>query len=137
MLSTHNRDSKLIQDAQVAFPLDFGISSHRPCQTFSSKAAKAEFSRNYDQAFGLYVQAAESFLHLSRSGAYSDDLKNQWKSKAAKAVERAEKIKRFMSKTTPPSLGRSPVERETSNMGTRLTPVRINHFSTCKSSSVL
>jgi calpain-7 len=91
------------------------------CQLASSKAAKAEFAKEYDQAFRLYIKAAESFLHLSRSPTQSDKSKQQWKANAAKALERAERIKKFVAATsnTPASL--------------RLTPVAINHFSPRKS----
>ena len=83
----------------------------------NAKAAKAEFAKEYDQAFRLYIKAAESFLHLSRSTTQSDKSKQQWKANAAKALERAERIKKFAEK--------SP--------NTHLTPVPINHFSPRKS----
>jgi calpain-7 len=84
----------------------------------TSKAAKAEFAKEYDQAFRLYIKAAESFLHLSRSPTQSDKSKQQWKTNAAKALERAERIKKFSEKSAP---------------SLRLTPVAINHFSPRKS----
>ena len=95
----------------------------------TSKAAMAEFAKEYDQAFRLYIKAAESFLHLSRSGTQSDKTKQQWKANAAKALERAEKIKVFVEKSTaiPASNHQSP--------SLRLTPVAINHFSPRKSFS--
>ena len=91
------------------------------CQMTSSKAAKAEFAKEYNQAFRLYIKAAESFLHLSRSGAQSDKSKQQWKANASKALERAERIKLFIEKSPASSL--------------RLIPVAINHFSPRKSSN--
>lgn len=91
----------------------------------SSKAAKAEFAKEYDQAFRLYIKAAESFLHLSRSGTQSDKTKQQWKANAAKALERAERIKKFVEKSSASSNIPSP--------SLRLTPVAINHFSPRKS----
>ena len=88
----------------------------------SSKAAKAEFAKEYDQAFRLYIKAAESFLHLSRSSTQSDKIKQQWKGSAAKALDRAERIKKFVEKSSDsPSGQQSPP--------LRLTPVAINHFS--------
>jgi hypothetical protein len=92
------------------------------CQMTSAKAAKAEFAKEYDQAFRLYIKAAESFLHLSRSSTQSDKTKQQCKANASKALERAERIKKFVANTPnhqSPSL--------------RLTPVAINHFSPRKS----
>lgn len=96
------------------------------CQMTSSKAAKAEFAKEYDQAFRLYIKAAESFLHLSRSGGtQSDKIKQQLKANASKALERAERIKKFIEKSTPSSHVQSP--------SLRLSPVAINHFSPRKS----
>lgn len=85
----------------------------------SSKAAKAEFAKEYDQAFRLYIKAAESFLHLSRSSTQPDKIKQQWKASASKALERAERIKKFVE-----SNQNIPSQRTL-----RLTPVAINHFS--------
>ena len=88
----------------------------------SSKAAKAEFAKDYNQAFQLYIKAAESFLYLSRSGGtQSDKTKQQWIANASKALERAERIKRFVEKSTASSNVQPP--------SLRLTPVAINHFS--------
>jgi calpain-7 len=94
----------------------------RDAEMTSAKAAKAEFAKEYDQAFRLYIKAAESFLHLSRSGGtQSDKIKQQWKANASKALERAERIKKFVEKSTASSNLQSPP--------LRLTPVAINHFS--------
>ncbi|KDR76346.1 hypothetical protein GALMADRAFT_247750 [Galerina marginata CBS 339.88] len=107
---------------------DIVDSSEREAEAASSKASRAEFAKNYDQAFGLYIKAAESFLHLSRSSTADDTSKQRWKSNAAKALERAEKIKRFIERPrasiTSPS---SPTPTSTKEL--RLTPVGINHFS--------
>lgn len=67
-------------------------------QTAYKKAANAELAHEYDEAFRLYIKAAEGFLHLSRStssGNVNHDEKSKmlWKKEAAKALERAEKIK--------------------------------------------
>ncbi|KAI0753163.1 hypothetical protein C8Q80DRAFT_1097736, partial [Daedaleopsis nitida] len=56
------------------------------------KAASAELSKEYDKAFRLYINAAEQFLHLSRQTT-NEKLRLVYKGEAAKAVERAEKIK--------------------------------------------
>ncbi|KAF7350967.1 Calpain catalytic domain-containing protein [Mycena sanguinolenta] len=82
-----------------------------------AKAVQSEFSKDYDSAFRLYIKAAESFLHLSRSVGH-DREKVKWKSSAGKALERAEKIKAFVDKSN--DLLRSE---------TRLTPVGVDHFS--------
>ncbi|KAJ7270120.1 hypothetical protein B0H12DRAFT_1310818 [Mycena haematopus] len=82
-----------------------------------AKAVKAEFSKNYDSAFRLYIKAAELFLHLSRSVEHERE-KIKWKTSAGKALERAEKIKAFVDKSSNPSRSE-----------TRLTPVGVDHFS--------
>ncbi|KAJ7108465.1 hypothetical protein C8R43DRAFT_905383, partial [Mycena crocata] len=83
-----------------------------------AKAVKAEFSKDFDAAFRLYIKAAESFLHLSRSVGPERD-KARCKSGAGKALERAEKIKAFAEKSGP------AVATDLS----RLTPVGVDHFS--------
>ncbi|KAJ7125274.1 hypothetical protein C8R44DRAFT_875091 [Mycena epipterygia] len=82
-----------------------------------SKAVKAEFSKDFDSAFRLYIKAAESFLHLSRSVDHERE-KAKWKTSAGKALERAEKIKAFVEKSKAP-LSDPP----------RLTPVGVDYFS--------
>ncbi|KIM82477.1 hypothetical protein PILCRDRAFT_463625 [Piloderma croceum F 1598] len=67
-------------------------SSNTDPQTSYTKASRAELARDYDEAFRLYIKAAEGFLHLSR-GNVDDTRKAQWKKEAGKALERAERIK--------------------------------------------
>lgn len=105
-------------------------------QTTSSKAAKAEFSKNYDQAFRLYIKAAELFLHLSRSSSADDRSKHKWKSSAAKALERAERIKKFVEASRSGSnIASNPSYTPTNDL--RLTPVGINYFSPRTSSRMV
>ncbi|KAJ7603725.1 hypothetical protein B0H17DRAFT_1222383 [Mycena rosella] len=87
-----------------------------------AKAVKAEFSKDLDSAFGLYIKAAESFLHLSRSIDHERD-KAKWKASAGKALERAEKIKAFVEKSKP------PLSSDPSRSEARLTPVGVDYFS--------
>ena len=61
-------------------------------QTTYQKAANAELSRDFDKAFKLYLKSAELYLHLSRQST-EDRLRALCKAEAAKALERAEKIK--------------------------------------------
>ncbi|KAF8199531.1 hypothetical protein BJ912DRAFT_1020136 [Pholiota molesta] len=100
--------------------------SERDAETASSKAVKAEYAKDYDQAFRLYLKAAESFLHLSRSSLATDKIKQQWKTNAAKSLERAEKIKKFAessrSQSSNPSV-QAPL------LAVHLTPIGIDHFS--------
>ncbi|KAK7057703.1 calpain catalytic domain-containing protein [Favolaschia claudopus] len=86
-----------------------------------AKAVKAEFAKDYDAAFRLYIKAAESYLHLSRSADHDRD-KTKYKTSAGKALERAEKIKAFVNKTKSPLNDPSAVQN-------RLTPVAVDHFS--------
>ncbi|KAJ6631453.1 hypothetical protein B0H10DRAFT_2207112 [Mycena sp. CBHHK59/15] len=86
-----------------------------------AKAVKAELSKDFDSAFRLYIKAAESFLHLSRSVDHERE-KSKWKANAGKALERAEKIKAFVEKSKPTSHDLLVSE-------SRLTPVGINYFS--------
>jgi calpain-7 len=101
--------------------------SFKDVQTFSSKASKAEFARNYDQAFRFYIKTAEAYIHLSRSSIASDKSKQQWKTNASRALERAEKIKRFVEVRAPSGSANNDGEPSTPELN--LTPVGINHFA--------
>ncbi|KAJ7503114.1 hypothetical protein B0H11DRAFT_2361192 [Mycena galericulata] len=83
-----------------------------------AKGVKAEVAKDFDSAFRLYIKAAESFLHLSRSVAVERE-KSKWKTSAGKALERAEKIKAFVEKSKPTS----------SSPELQLTPVGVDYFS--------
>ncbi|KAI8978288.1 hypothetical protein BD414DRAFT_495116 [Trametes punicea] len=67
------------------------VTSHE-AETQYSKAANAELAKDYDHAFHHYVKAAELFLLLSRKTT-ADRLRSLYRNQAAKALERAEKIK--------------------------------------------
>ncbi|KAG2153243.1 hypothetical protein DEU56DRAFT_955173 [Suillus clintonianus] len=56
-----------------------------------ARAAKFELENDWNNAFKLYLEAAEAFLHISRSS----DAK--YRNNATKALERAEKIKQYKS----------------------------------------
>ncbi|KZT69626.1 cysteine proteinase, partial [Daedalea quercina L-15889] len=60
--------------------------------TTYSKAAKSELQGNFDEAFRLYVKAAEQFLHLKQI-SHDERQRLKCKDQATKALERAEKIK--------------------------------------------
>ncbi|KIY50677.1 cysteine proteinase [Fistulina hepatica ATCC 64428] len=91
-----------------------------------SKATKAELSRDYDLAFRLYVQAAEAFLHTSRS---TSDPRQQasLKADANKALVRAEKIRNFTETKSASSSSASGTHNL--QAAPSLTPVGIDHFS--------
>jgi len=61
-------------------------------QSSYSKATKAELGKDWNQAFQLYIKAAEGYLHLSRT-TVDDRLRAHYKADAGKALKRAEKIK--------------------------------------------
>ncbi|KAJ8473861.1 hypothetical protein ONZ51_g7595 [Trametes cubensis] len=65
-----------------------------------SKAANAELAKDYDRAFRHYVKAAEHFLLLSRH-ATDDRPRTLYRAQAAKALERAEKIKAIKQDIRP------------------------------------
>ncbi|KAI0070564.1 cysteine proteinase [Panus rudis PR-1116 ss-1] len=58
-----------------------------------NKAAKAELGSDFGRAFKLYIQTAEGYLHLSRI-ANNAAVTSICKGQAAKALERAERIKK-------------------------------------------
>ncbi|EGO00763.1 hypothetical protein SERLA73DRAFT_178686 [Serpula lacrymans var. lacrymans S7.3] len=74
-------------------------------ETCYSKAAKAELDQDWSQAFRLYVEAAEGFLHFSRTRV-EDALRGRCKSSAGKALERAEKIKALKHDLAPVAVNR-------------------------------
>ncbi|GBE80774.1 Calpain-like protease palB/RIM13 [Sparassis crispa] len=65
-----------------------------------AKAAKAELEKDLDRAFRLYIKAAEGFLYISQYAADSS-LRTTSRNEAAKALERAEKIKLIRQDLTP------------------------------------
>ncbi|KAJ7578544.1 hypothetical protein C8J56DRAFT_1016524 [Mycena floridula] len=103
-------------------------STSQDAEAVYSKAAKAEFSKDYDLAFGLYIKATELFLHLARTGLDNEPDKIRMKTKASKALERAEKIKALTERI------KSSSQRNPDNI---LTPVGVNHFSAQEQSYVL
>ncbi|PPR00890.1 hypothetical protein CVT24_000375 [Panaeolus cyanescens] len=101
----------------------------REAESVLSKASRAEFSKDYDQAFRLYLKSAQSFLHLSRSANAPDATKQQWKTSAAKALERAEKIKKFVDKFKSSANTQATENAAPVSANFNLTPVAINHLS--------
>ncbi|KIJ57488.1 hypothetical protein HYDPIDRAFT_44903, partial [Hydnomerulius pinastri MD-312] len=58
----------------------------------------SELSSDFTTAFRLYLAAADAFLHLSRTATLTPALQARCKANAAKALERAEKIKKASEK---------------------------------------
>jgi calpain-7 len=82
-------------------PVVFGPrSSPSASKALLSKATGAEQRQDWDQAFQLYIKAAESFLSLYRSTPHKT-LRSEYKICAGKALERAEKIKAVKRDLTP------------------------------------
>ncbi|KAL1744851.1 hypothetical protein HDZ31DRAFT_37779, partial [Schizophyllum fasciatum] len=90
-----------------------------------NKAMKAELAKEYDRAFKLYIQAAEQYLHRSRTDQQSDKLKEQLRANARKCMERAEKIKGVVTRQSPAIVDMS-TGKATPPV---LTPVATNFFS--------
>jgi calpain-7 len=74
------------------------------------------------------VKSAELYLHLSRLHKGNNNEEVKWKASAGKALQRAEKIKTFVEKSSgvPGSKSGDPLGT-TSDI--RLTPIGVDHFS--------
>ncbi|SRR6266511_1383281 len=114
------------RDADVGIFISCTVISKQSLQLTHAKATKAEFAKDYDQAFRLYIKSAETFLHLSRSGAITDKKKQQWQGNAAKALERAELIKKFIDASRHATTATSA---QSALPSLNLTPIRIDMFS--------
>jgi calpain-7 len=71
------------------------------------------------------VKSAELYLHLSRLHKGNNNEEVRWKASAGKALQRAEKIKTFVEKSSGVP-ARDPLGT-TSDI--RLTPIGVDHFS--------
>lgn len=58
----------------------------------ANKASRKELAGDLDGAFALYVQATQSYLHLSRISK-SSSTHDRLKASASRCLERAERIK--------------------------------------------
>jgi hypothetical protein len=61
-------------------------------QAATTKAAKAELAGNYDTAFKFNIDAAQTYLYLTRNTT-NEGTKAQLRAVSAKVLERAERIK--------------------------------------------
>jgi len=66
---------------------------------------------------------------LSRSTTAEDKNKQRWKANAAKALERAERIKKFIETPTRAGSGAQTTSTQDPESPMRLTPIGIDHFS--------
>jgi calpain-7 len=76
------------------------LMSNPAADALASKASQKELGGDLDDAFSLYVQATQSYLHLSRT-ATSPHLRDQHKASATRCLERAERIKATKRDVTP------------------------------------
>jgi len=81
---------------QVSFHL-----MNRPSKSIYTRASKFELENDWNNAFKLYLQAADAFLHISRTAD------PKYRNNAAKALDRARKIQQHKN----------------------LNPLSIDHFS--------
>ncbi|VDC05101.1 unnamed protein product [Peniophora sp. CBMAI 1063] len=82
--------------------MDRATTSPAEADALLTAAAKAELAHDYDNAFAQYIKAASSHLTLSRLS--SGEGSERHKAAAARAVERAEKIKAAKGSTIAPVL---------------------------------
>ncbi|KAF9788172.1 hypothetical protein BJ322DRAFT_1217334 [Thelephora terrestris] len=76
------------------------MSARKDPEAVYVKATKAELARDWDLAFKLYLSAAEDFIHL-KSTTGDSKVKSHADSRAAIALQRAEKIKSIHRDLTP------------------------------------
>ena len=70
-------------------------------QTLYERATKAELAKDLDTAFRLYIQAGTAFLNLSRTLPANCRAQEDARQGAARAVERAERIKAVKADLAP------------------------------------
>lgn len=71
-----------------------------PIQNLYARATRAELARDLDTAFRLYIEAGGAFLNVSRTVANART-KEQARQDAARALERAERIKAVKRDVAP------------------------------------
>ncbi|KAI6115989.1 hypothetical protein F5141DRAFT_1201863 [Pisolithus sp. B1] len=76
-----------------------------------ARGAKSELSSDFSAAFHLYLAAADKFLHISRSESLNPTFRARCKASAARALERAEKIKKASERPGAPfAIGIVPID---------------------------
>ncbi|KAK4055292.1 cysteine protease [Microbotryomycetes sp. JL201] len=85
----------------------------REAQTLGTRATRLELGRNYNEAFQLYVKAAQSYMYLVRHSTDSHE-KEKLRQVSAKLVERATRIKHSKQDALKPVAQRKldPVEEQ-------------------------
>ncbi len=76
----------------VSIPPHIRADADAPLQAATSKAAKAELNGSYDEAFKLNIEAAQTYLYLTRNTP-NEGTKAQLRAVSIKVLERAERIK--------------------------------------------
>lgn len=72
-----------------------------PTQNLYERATKAELAKDLDTAFRLYIEAGSAFLSLSRATPANRRVQEEARQGAARAVERAERIKAVKADLAP------------------------------------
>jgi calpain-7 len=72
-----------------------------PTQIIYERATKAELAKDLDTAFRLYIEAGTAFLNLSRAPGAHRRVQEEARQSAARAVERAERIKAAKADLAP------------------------------------
>jgi hypothetical protein len=72
-----------------------------PTQNIYERATKAELAKDLDTAFRLYIEAGSAFLNLSRITPANRRAQEEARQGAARAVERAERIKAVKANLAP------------------------------------
>ena len=72
-----------------------------PTQNIYERATKAELAKDLDTAFRLYIEAGDAFLNLTRASAALRHVQEEARQCAARAVERAERIKAVKADLAP------------------------------------
>ena len=80
--------------------LDRILMSSATADALASKASQKELSGDLDGAFSLYIQASQSYLHLSRTATASPH-RDRCGTSAARCLERAQRIKAAKSDVAP------------------------------------
>jgi calpain-7 len=82
-------------------PLRPAVVPHFPTQNIYERATRAELTKDLDTAFRLYLDAGTAFINLSHAPGIHPHAYEEARQCAARAVERAERIKAVKADLTP------------------------------------
>lgn len=75
-----------------------------------SRATEEDKNKNYEEALRHYQHGVEYFLHAIKYEAHSDKAKQSIREKCAQYLERAEKLKSFISQKDNPDKKKKPIK---------------------------